>query len=119
VGEDGVLDAGCFAPLELGRDPGVSDVQGATASNQRTIERRAIADKQIHIAQSGDVIREVSHVGHIEDVTRPGRDAISHGGRQHRVLHGPGFDEQAGERERMPGRNDVSHRDRPRRHRAP
>jgi hypothetical protein len=98
VGEDGVLDAGCFAPPELGRDRGVSDAYGATATNQRTVERRAITDIQIDILQSRNRIRQASHVRHIEEVTRSRRDAISHGRRQQRVLHWPGLDDEAGQR---------------------
>ena len=35
------------------------------------------------------------------------------------MLHGPGFDNQPSERERVPRRNDVSDGERPRRHRVP
>jgi hypothetical protein len=119
VGEDGILDAGCFAPLELGRDRSVSDAYGATPSSQRAVERCGITNIQIDTLQGRQRIRQVSHVRHIKDATRSRRYAISDGRRQQRVLHWPGLDDEAGQRELLPRGDDVSHRERPRRHRAP
>ncbi|MEX1129437.1 MAG: hypothetical protein WEB50_12790 [Vicinamibacterales bacterium] len=64
MGEHGILDAGRRTPLELCPNGGVSDADGATPSNQRPIERRAITNVQIDVSRGCNWIRQAGKVGH-------------------------------------------------------